>query len=110
MGKPIKVTTHRKSLYQAQDEMHHASSSLCMPDYPLKNAPSDAFYMTDKYEYADHAQEHVFAASVNLNVARKHVNDVAFKLRMIGMNLDKRDEAGIRELCLKLSTKLEEML
>jgi hypothetical protein len=109
MGEPIKVMSHHKALYEAQDEMRHAVSSLCMPDDPLKDARPDAFYLTDKYQWAAHAEDHMFAALDNMAIVGHEIRHVAEQLRRMALVDRYMNEEELREQILSLSIKLEEM-
>jgi hypothetical protein len=110
MGEPTKVESHHKALCEARDEMRHVSSSLYMPDEPLKDADPNAFYMTDKYQWVAHAQDHVFAASHNMAVAEHEIRHVVYALRNMALRDTGMSVEELKDQILTLSGKLEEML
>ena len=90
-----------------RSEMTGASSSLNMPPEPLDNVDPSAFYMTDKFVWAQHSQAHIHAAITNMNTLDRELRDIHAKLYCMSY---KSDDATTAQALLILSERLSKVL
>lgn len=107
MSVPVETKDPVGILDIIRSEMTGASSSLNMPPEPLDNVDPSAFYMTDKFVWAQHSQAHIHAAITNMNTLDNELRKIHGKLyRMSYKAADEKTAQALLILSERLSSVL----
>ena len=114
MSKPTEINaeTIKDAAEWASLEMHHVSSSLNMPPYPLgkDGDPEVAIdkFMPELFHYVRHAEDHLFRAKEFANIAAMQMRSMRNALSLALLRVDlKGDHEAFRSTVEKILNQSE---